>query len=173
MWNEVKHGNIPEDEVLIGYSPEWVDPDFNPKGFRECFEIAGDNVWISAKWNDYHDCYETDDTTSPQLVYQIPELPMAIRPIQNYQDKTYPEIFIVHGSSIGKSIFAPCIESLKALDKLVSSNFKSEAQVRRENEISLKDFEIEVNRCYEVVKKNKQHSYSEVKKRNSFFNKRK
>lgn len=65
LWTAVKD-KMPtqEDMEVIGYSPEWVDLDFNPKGTRVCFQ-NGDGTFTSAKWIDYQDCYATDTETMP------------------------------------------------------------------------------------------------------------
>lgn len=40
---------------VIGFHPDWVDEDFNPKGVRIC--CYTDSGWYCAKWVDCHDCY--------------------------------------------------------------------------------------------------------------------
>lgn len=57
-WHSVADGDLPPiGEEVIGYSKDWVDEDFNPRGTRACF--LTDNGWISAMWWDYQDTYIT------------------------------------------------------------------------------------------------------------------
>lgn len=57
-WVSVKK-RLPSNGVeVIGYSKEWIHPDFNPNGTRACF-IDGDNNWTSAKWDNDQDYYHT------------------------------------------------------------------------------------------------------------------
>lgn len=49
---------LPEDGVeVIGYSKDWVHPDFNTNGTRVCFVCEGE--WRSAKWNNDQDSWHT------------------------------------------------------------------------------------------------------------------
>ena len=50
--------------TFIGYSKEWVHPDFNPDGLRECF-VNGDNGITSARWSNDADQYITDNDSRP------------------------------------------------------------------------------------------------------------
>jgi len=59
---------------FLGYSPEWVDEDYNIDGIRVCFLNEDDNgPWISTYWNNYQDFYATDDSTSPTHIMNIPK----------------------------------------------------------------------------------------------------
>jgi hypothetical protein len=71
MWNKVSDGFVPTNIPVLGFSPEWIDFDFNPSGVRGCF-IDGDGTWISAKWHDEQDTYINDETTSPVWWTNIP-----------------------------------------------------------------------------------------------------
>ena len=80
MWQLVPKGDlqeagIPCNEPLLGYSAEWVDPDFNPGGIRECF-IGGEGTWVSAKWFDYQDTY-INGLSAPTHWMLLPEAPTA------------------------------------------------------------------------------------------------
>lgn len=44
------------DGEVLGYHPEWINPDFNPKGIRIGF-IGGEGTFLSAYWWDYQDTY--------------------------------------------------------------------------------------------------------------------
>lgn len=88
----VSGGMIPVCEQLpemgtpvIGFNPDWIDPDFNDRGLRECFTYgdadAPGGEWHTAKWVDSADQYETTDdkpthwlpmVTAPQPA-QVPE----------------------------------------------------------------------------------------------------
>ena len=50
-----------------GFSPEWIDEDFNLDGVRECFRYGDGNEWHTAKWIDEADCYITTDNDVPTL----------------------------------------------------------------------------------------------------------
>lgn len=66
-------------QYYIGYSPEWIDLDFNHEGTRECFPSdGGDNGWVSSKWLDYHDTYMNDNKSVPTHVF-IPESPKNLK----------------------------------------------------------------------------------------------
>ena len=54
-----------QQKEVIGYSPDWEDPDFNPNGTRVCFIFGDGTQWCSAKWIDYQDCYVEDYDTKP------------------------------------------------------------------------------------------------------------
>lgn len=61
---------------VLGYNPEWVNEDFNPKGVRECFASdGGEDGWISAKWDSDSDCYNTDYISVPTHVILITATP--------------------------------------------------------------------------------------------------
>lgn len=80
MWKEIPKCDLQETDIptnipLLGYNKEWIDPDFNPKGIRECF-IGGEGTWISAKWHDYQDTYINGEKTLPTHYMLIPEPPI-------------------------------------------------------------------------------------------------
>lgn len=45
--------------VVLGFSADWIDFDYNPAGIRECF-MDDMEIWLSPKWNNYQDVYEND-----------------------------------------------------------------------------------------------------------------
>lgn len=63
-------------EPVIGYNLEWVDPDFNANGFRECFTYGDENIpggeWHTAKWVDGPDKYVTTDEQPTHWFYMQP-----------------------------------------------------------------------------------------------------
>jgi len=49
----------PESGIeVIGFNPNWIDEDFNPRGYRIGF-VDGDGNFTSAHWWDYQDTYMT------------------------------------------------------------------------------------------------------------------
>lgn len=46
------------DGIVLGFNEKWVHEDFNPSGVRTCHwcDLQG---WVSAYWNNYHECYDT------------------------------------------------------------------------------------------------------------------
>lgn len=55
-WEDEK----PEEGVeIIAYNKHWIDEDFNPNGTRIGF--LRDDIFVSAYWWDYQDCYMTID----------------------------------------------------------------------------------------------------------------
>ena len=59
-WRPIETLDLGGDAVLL-YAEKWIDEDFNPKGIREGFRNGSDDGPIySAKWNDCHECWETD-----------------------------------------------------------------------------------------------------------------
>lgn len=62
----VSEDQMPEmGTSVIGYNPEWIHPDFNERGLRECFLYGDGSEWHTAKWIDGPDCYETTDGDKP------------------------------------------------------------------------------------------------------------
>lgn len=59
---------------VVAFHPDWVDPDFNPNGTRVGF-INGDDKFYSAKWCDYHDVYENDESIMPTHYMFMPIRP--------------------------------------------------------------------------------------------------
>lgn len=57
MWNKVSEKKLPQGEEVIAFNEKWIDEDFNPNGTRVGF--LGDDGFISAKWVDTYDEYET------------------------------------------------------------------------------------------------------------------
>lgn len=72
-WYKLEDFPLQQEDFLklIGYSKDWIDPDFNPDGTRECF-INGDLAWTSARYVDYQDCYIEDCETKPSHFLIIP-----------------------------------------------------------------------------------------------------
>jgi hypothetical protein len=63
-WIVVTPAQMPaECQVVLGYSKEWVDEDFEPNGIRECF--YNDGSWVSAKWFNDQDTWFADYDTVP------------------------------------------------------------------------------------------------------------
>jgi hypothetical protein len=63
---------LPEPCVpVIGFSDRWVHQDYNPQGFRECFR-KDEGTWISAAWNNTHDCYDTEEDEGPTFWQNYP-----------------------------------------------------------------------------------------------------
>lgn len=60
-WIAIKDKEPEWNIEVLGYSPEWIDEDFNPDGIRVFF-INGDGVHISAGWCSCDDVYTTEDT---------------------------------------------------------------------------------------------------------------
>ena len=68
----------PQGTVILGYSADWVDKDFNPDGIRECWPTFCDDVvenWTSAKWFDHQDCYVSDTESAPTHWMPLPGAP--------------------------------------------------------------------------------------------------
>lgn len=48
----------PQEGVeVLGYHPLWEDENYNPKGWRVCFQ--NNNIWCCAVWDNEQDCYKT------------------------------------------------------------------------------------------------------------------
>lgn len=58
---------------VIGFSKEWIHPDFNPKGTRVCFRNS-EGGFTSSKWWDYQDTYINDET-APTHYMPMPDSP--------------------------------------------------------------------------------------------------
>lgn len=78
MKESINHNFVPRSERLpepcvpvIGQSDRWVHDDYNSKGFRECFR-QDEGTWISAEWNNTHDCYDTIEDEGPELWQHYP-----------------------------------------------------------------------------------------------------
>ncbi len=64
----------PEHGEILGFSKEWVHPDFNPNGTRTCF-IDDSGNFTSAEWVDYQDFYATrftQDEGMPKPTHWMP-----------------------------------------------------------------------------------------------------
>lgn len=48
---------------VIGYSENWINKDFNPKGARICY--YDDFGWHSAKWDSDRDCWDAVGKEEP------------------------------------------------------------------------------------------------------------
>jgi hypothetical protein len=57
---------------VLGFSPEWEDADFNPKGVRVGF-FNENGTFTQAAWNDYQDRYVSD--YDGDLPYSWAEVP--------------------------------------------------------------------------------------------------
>lgn len=74
---KITDDNLPDEGVeVIGFTREWIDEDYNPRGTRVCF-LDGDGNWCSSKWNNTHDVYNTiysydDDDIVPTHYMKIP-----------------------------------------------------------------------------------------------------
>lgn len=56
-WNVTEYRPVEHGIEVLGYSPHWEDPDYNPEGIRICFQ--NDGIWCSTCWNNYQDYYHT------------------------------------------------------------------------------------------------------------------
>lgn len=67
----------PETVPVLGYNPDWVDGDFNPKGVRECVLYGDGTQWMTARWCDAHDCWITtyDHEAIPTHWMEYPKPP--------------------------------------------------------------------------------------------------
>ena len=72
-WTPINEKLPEEGTPVLGFSSEWVDEDFNPRGMRECF-LNGDGGWISAKWFDYQDTYVNGEG-APEFWMPLPDGP--------------------------------------------------------------------------------------------------
>jgi len=69
---ETKKSTPPNGCTYIGYHPDWIDPDYNKRGTRECF--LGGAGTISAQWNDYQDTYQNcEQEPESWCYYPTPE----------------------------------------------------------------------------------------------------
>jgi hypothetical protein len=71
------HEGVPKMGVpVVGYNPAWIDPDFNDRGYRECFTYGDATVpggeWHTAKWVDGADQYETTDEAATHWFHMVP-----------------------------------------------------------------------------------------------------
>jgi hypothetical protein len=75
-WNKVSDC-LPDHGVpVLAFSSTWIDPDFNPRGIRECF-IGGDGDLLSAWWDNDMDNWWCDDKSVPSHWLPFPEPPAA------------------------------------------------------------------------------------------------
>lgn len=72
-WILTQNDLPPECTIVWGYCDYWKDEDYNPEGVRECF--YNDGIWISAKWNNEQDCFDTEDGIFPTHWMQLPKPP--------------------------------------------------------------------------------------------------
>ena len=56
------------------FHPSWIDDDYNPLGVRTGF-LNGDDKFYSAKWNNYHDCYQEESDIMPTYWQPLPAAP--------------------------------------------------------------------------------------------------
>ena len=73
-WILTKENPLEYGIEVIGFHPDWIDEDFNPKGTRIGF-LLGDE-FISAEWNNDQDCYDTDEKLTPTHYMLIPSKPL-------------------------------------------------------------------------------------------------
>jgi hypothetical protein len=77
-WIKIENEDTIPDQgtIVIGYSKEWIDEDFNPSGQRQCHYcgIYPNLEWISAKWLDYQDTWLNDEETKPTHWHRLEEL---------------------------------------------------------------------------------------------------
>lgn len=65
-WNDYATNKPPLGIEVIAQSEHWVDEDFNPKGVRIGFQNEdNDGPFITAKWNNYQDFYDTIESSKP------------------------------------------------------------------------------------------------------------
>ena len=57
---------------VIGHNPEWIDPDFNDRGYRECFRTGDGTDWVCALWIDHQDCYVTNGSKPTHWFPMVP-----------------------------------------------------------------------------------------------------
>ena len=67
--------------VVIGFNPDWIDDDFNPKGVRECALYGDGTEWMTARWCDLHDQWHTtyEHEAEPTHWMEYPEPPQGGR----------------------------------------------------------------------------------------------
>ena len=64
-WNSIDSLTM-DDFVVLIFSEEWKDTDFNPEGIREGFRNeTNDGPIVSAKWNGCYDCWDTEHDSKP------------------------------------------------------------------------------------------------------------
>lgn len=65
-WIDYEQSKPPVGIEVLAQSDKWIDEDFNIRGIRLGFQNEGDDgYFISAKWNNYHDAYDTIDDINP------------------------------------------------------------------------------------------------------------
>ena len=60
-------------QPVLGFSPDWIDPDFNRNGIRECF-LTDEGPWHSARWDNDQDCWKVETKTKPILWLDLASL---------------------------------------------------------------------------------------------------
>ena len=67
VWHNYSTDKPPVGIEVIGQSDEWINEDYNPNGVRIGFQnIDEENgPFITAKWNDYQDFYDTIEDSKP------------------------------------------------------------------------------------------------------------
>lgn len=74
-WIDVSGHSLPTPGVeVIGYSKEWVHPDFNPNGVRVCY-VSEQGRFTSAYWSNSADEYITDTKSIPTHYCSFPKTP--------------------------------------------------------------------------------------------------
>jgi hypothetical protein len=69
-WIALKDQVPPIGIEYLGFNPEWIDEDYNPKGIRVWFH--DDLGWYSAKYNNTHDCWDTTEEEKPTHWMEYP-----------------------------------------------------------------------------------------------------
>lgn len=69
-WNIYGELYPPQGIEVLAQSDNWIDEDINPRGIRLGFQdISEDDQgeFVSAKYNDYQDQFDTDRETKPDF----------------------------------------------------------------------------------------------------------
>jgi len=64
MWINLEIDLPPVNIEVLGWSPEWVDEDYNRSGVRTCF-MGDDFLWTSSEWDNVQDEYVTNYHSLP------------------------------------------------------------------------------------------------------------
>lgn len=76
-WIEVTGKTLPKEGLeVIGYSQEWVHPDWNENGTRVCY-IDSNRLFVSARWSNDADQWVLDDVQPSHYTF-MPKNPDLI-----------------------------------------------------------------------------------------------